>query len=125
MTGRGGTDEQEGTGDAPGAEPAEPPRGPRPGPARGDAPAPAATSGGVDHARAVLEHVLGAIVEERDSIHIDVGSDGRRRLYQVHVAASDMGRVIGRQGRVAQALRTLARVGGARDGCEAVVDIAD
>ena len=44
---------------------------------------------------------------------------------QLHVAPDDMGRVIGRRGRTAQAIRTLVGVAGARDGVQTSVDIVD
>lgn len=79
--------------------------------------------GGV--ARAVLEYVAAALVE--DPAGISVVPDARRSsvTFRLRVAPEDMGRVIGRRGRVAQALRTLVRVAGARDGIEAGVDIVD
>ena len=43
----------------------------------------------------------------------------------LHVAPEDMGRVIGRRGRTAQAIRTLVNVAGAKDGVQASVDIVD
>lgn len=50
--------------------------------------------------------------------------NGTLRL-RLHVAPEDMGRVIGRRGRTAQAIRTLVGVAGARDGVQATVDIVD
>ena len=44
---------------------------------------------------------------------------------RVHVAPSDMGRVIGRRGRVAQAIRSVVRAAGAKEGVDATVDIVD
>jgi len=79
--------------------------------------------GGV--ARAVLEYVAAALVE--DPTGISVVPEARRGsvTFRLHVAPEDMGRVIGRRGRVAQALRTLVRVAGALDGIDAGVDIVD
>ncbi len=76
-------------------------------------------------ARAVLEHVARSIVDEPDAVVIDV-SEGRGGIkLSLHVAPSDMGRVIGRRGRVAQAIRILVRAAAAREGTDAVVDIVD
>ncbi len=44
---------------------------------------------------------------------------------RLHVAPDDMGKVIGKRGRVAQAIRTVVRAAGAREGVEATVDIVD
>jgi predicted RNA-binding protein YlqC (UPF0109 family) len=80
-------------------------------------------SGGM--AASVLEHLARSIVDDPDSVVIDV-SEGRSGIrISLHVAASDMGRVIGKRGRVAQAIRTLVRAAAAREGTEAVVDIVD
>ena len=85
--------------------------------------APAAAGGGV--AQAVLEYVARHIVDDPDAIRIEV--EERRRGIELHlnVAPDDMGKVIGRRGRVAQALRTVVRAAGAREGVEVNVAIED
>ena len=76
-------------------------------------------------AKAVLEHVTRTLVDDPDSVVVDV-SEGRTGLrFSVHVAQGDMGRLIGRKGRTAQAIRTLVRAAAASDGTEASVDIVD
>ncbi len=75
--------------------------------------------------RAVLEHVAKAIVDDPDAVVIEA-EEGRRSVnLRLHVAPGDMGRVIGRRGRVAQAIRTLVRAAGTREGVDAQVDIVD
>ena len=80
-------------------------------------------SGGV--ARSVLEHVARSIVDDPDAVVVraDSGRNGTR--FDLHVAPGDMGRIIGKRGRVAQALRVLVRSAAARDGSDASVDIVD
>ncbi len=46
-------------------------------------------------------------------------------MLRLHVAPDDVGKVIGRQGRLARALRTVVRAGGAGDGRRIVLEIAD
>ncbi len=76
-------------------------------------------------AKAVLEHVTRMLVDDPESVVVDV-SEGRSGLrFSVHVAQSDMGRIIGRRGRTAQAIRTLVRAAAASEGVEASVDIVD
>ncbi|MGH9171472.1 MAG: KH domain-containing protein [Acidimicrobiales bacterium] len=76
-------------------------------------------------AKAVLEHVTRMLVDDPESVVVEV-SEGRSGLrFSVHVAQSDMGRIIGRRGRTAQAIRTLVRAAAAGDGVEASVDIVD
>lgn len=76
-------------------------------------------------ARSVLDYVAKAIAEEPDAVSIGARERGNQLVLELSVAPSDMGRVIGRRGHVAQALRTLVRVAGSRDGVEATVDILD
>lgn len=76
-------------------------------------------------ARAVLEYVVGEIVDDADAIEIDAQETGRGVVLSVRVAPDDMGKVIGRRGRVAQAIRTVVRVAGAQDGVDTTVDIVD
>ncbi len=75
--------------------------------------------------QAVLEYVVRHIVDDPDSIRVEV--EERRRGIELHlnVAPDDMGKVIGRRGRVAQAMRTVVRAAGAKDGVEVNVAIDD
>ncbi len=76
-------------------------------------------------AAAVLEHVATAIVDEKDSVVVESKQvRGQLRLY-LHVAPGDMGRIIGRRGRTAQAVRTLVRAAAAAEGQDVFVDIVD
>ena len=75
-------------------------------------------------ATGVLEYLVTALVDDPDAVEIDV--DGGRTLgLRVHVAPDDMGRVIGRRGRVANAIRTVVRAAAVRDGVEVDVDFVD
>jgi len=73
----------------------------------------------------VLTYVAKAIVDEPDSVVIHSEDDRRGVTLRLHVAPDDMGKVIGRRGRVAQAIRTVVRAAGARERIEASVDIVD
>ena len=74
---------------------------------------------------AVLDYVARSIVDEPDAVEIEAESGRRGVNLRLHVAPDDMGKVIGRRGRVAQAVRTVVRAAGAREGVEAQVDIVD
>ncbi|MEM9033241.1 MAG: KH domain-containing protein [Actinomycetota bacterium] len=76
-------------------------------------------------AEAVLQHVLEHLVDEPDEIEIDVDQRGNEISLVARVAKPDMGRVIGRRGRVAQAIREIVRAAAAKDGLDADVDFAD
>ena len=76
-------------------------------------------------AQAVLEHIARQIVDDPDAVVVDAGPGRNGLKLSLHVNPADMGRIIGKRGRVAQALRTVVRAAGARDGADASVDIVD
>jgi predicted RNA-binding protein YlqC (UPF0109 family) len=77
--------------------------------------------------QSVLDYVARNIVDEPDAVVVEV-EEGRRRdsvQLRLHVAPDDMGKIIGRRGRTAQALRAIVRAAGAKEGIDAAVDIVD
>jgi predicted RNA-binding protein YlqC (UPF0109 family) len=84
---------------------------------------PAATV--VPTAHAVLLHVVGALVEDQDAIRVETEMSGSTPRLTVRVGRSDMGRVIGKRGRVAQAIRTVVRAAAVRDGSDVEVEFED
>ncbi|HEY8217083.1 MAG TPA: KH domain-containing protein [Acidimicrobiia bacterium] len=77
-------------------------------------------------ARAVVEHVTRALADEPDMIEVDLQEKGRDEVFLlVHASPSDMGRLIGRRGRVIQAIRQVTRAAGAMEGVKAGVDVAE
>lgn len=74
---------------------------------------------------ALLGFVARSIVDDPDAVLIEAGGSGGRVDLRLSVAPADMGKVIGRRGRVAQAIRALVRAAGAREGVEAWVEIVD
>jgi predicted RNA-binding protein YlqC (UPF0109 family) len=76
-------------------------------------------------AGAVLDFVARSIVDDPDSVRIETERDRRGVTLRLHVAPDDMGKVIGRRGRVAQSIRTLVRATAAKEGAEVNVDIVD
>jgi predicted RNA-binding protein YlqC (UPF0109 family) len=73
----------------------------------------------------VLAYVASQLVDDPDAVEIETEeTDGAVDL-RLHVGAEDMGRVIGRRGRNAQAIRSVVRAAGARAGVDATVDIVD
>ena len=75
--------------------------------------------------RAVLEYVAKAIVDDPDSVIVEVDEGRSSVSLRLNVSPDDMGRVIGRRGRTAQAIRTVVRAAAAREGLDAHVDIVD
>jgi predicted RNA-binding protein YlqC (UPF0109 family) len=74
---------------------------------------------------AVLTHVATSLADEPDQVSVETELRGRRVTLRLHVAQPDMGRVIGRRGRTAQAIRALVAAAGAREGLATSVDIVD
>jgi predicted RNA-binding protein YlqC (UPF0109 family) len=62
---------------------------------------------------ALVEHIAKRLVEKPDEVAVEIFDDD---VLELTVAESDMGRVIGRQGRTAKAMRTLVSAAGARLG---------
>ncbi len=59
----------------------------------------------------LIKYVVGRFAEKPEEVVYDIVDDGKNVSVTVTLSASDMGKVIGRQGKIAKALRTLVRVG--------------
>lgn len=81
------------------------------------------SAGGVAHD--VLDYLARSIVDDPDGVEISTSQWRQRVSLNLSVSPSDMGKVIGRRGRTAQAIRTVVRAAGARDGKDIHVDIVD
>ena len=77
------------------------------------------------HASAVLEHIAKSLVEEPDGVRVEVVEGAQRAQLNLYVADGDMGRIIGKRGRMALAIRTVTRAAAARDGVEIDVEFVD
>jgi len=65
----------------------------------------------------LLAELARRLVDEPDAVRVEqVEGDDGALVLRLHVAESDVGKVIGRQGRIARALRTIVRAGGAHAG---------
>ena len=73
----------------------------------------------------VLTYLARSLANEPESVVVNVEERPGSVRLRLHVAQEDMGRVIGRRGRTAQAIRTLVGVAGSRDGVQTNVDIVD
>ena len=67
-------------------------------------------------AKDLVEYVAKNLVDDPDSVVVEVTNGPDGMVVELHVAEEDMGKVIGRNGSVAKALRTLLKVMSARDG---------
>ena len=78
-----------------------------------------------ESATELVEFLVRSIVENPDEVGVEGFEEGGELILEVKVADSDLGRVIGREGRVAKAIRTIARAAGARDDRRVSVDIIE
>lgn len=76
-------------------------------------------------ARAVLDYVAKLLVDDPDSIVIDAEQRRGDLVLRLHASPDDLGRLIGRRGRVAQSIRQVVRAAGAREDVNVSVDIVD
>jgi uncharacterized protein len=73
----------------------------------------------------LVEYIAKALVEKPDEVVVTEEWDGHRHVIHLDVAETDMGKVIGRGGRVAEATRSLLKVASAQQDTRAVLDIGD
>jgi len=73
----------------------------------------------------LLEYLARQLVDEPDAVRVEEIDDGEDLVLRLHVAEGDVGKVIGRQGRIARALRTVVRAAAAREQRRVLVEIAD
>ncbi len=79
----------------------------------------------MSRASAVVEAVAKALADRPDSVHVTEHEARGQLFVELTMAPGDMGRVIGRQGRTAQAVRTLANLAAEMDGQKVSVDFRD
>jgi predicted RNA-binding protein YlqC (UPF0109 family) len=82
-------------------------------------------SGESPTATAVCEYLVRELVDEPDAVTVETVEGRRGPTLEVSVAPGEMGRVIGRRGRMATAIRTVVRAAAAKDGAEVDVDFVD
>lgn len=73
--------------------------------------------------KALIEFIAKSLVDDPTEVWVTEEQRGRNIQIELTVAEEDMGRVIGRNGRVANAMRALLRVAAAREGVRADLDI--
>lgn len=73
----------------------------------------------------LLEFLVRALVENPDAVEVEELEEDGDLIYEISVAEDDLGRVIGKGGRVANAIRTVAKAAAVRLDRRVVVDILD
>ena len=74
----------------------------------------------------VVEYIVTQIVEDTKSVNVDIAdSDDENVTIEVRTSPDDMGRVIGKRGRVARAIRTVAQAAADEEGLQSSVEFID
>jgi predicted RNA-binding protein YlqC (UPF0109 family) len=73
----------------------------------------------------LLAYLARHLVDDPDAVRVDEEERDDAVVLRLHVAKDDVGKVIGRQGRIARALRAIVRAGGARQRRRLILEIAD
>jgi hypothetical protein len=71
----------------------------------------------------LIEHIARSLVEDPSQVKVNEIEGSNSVIFELSVAPEDMGRVIGKGGRVANAMRTLLRVAAARQGKRVTLEI--
>jgi predicted RNA-binding protein YlqC (UPF0109 family) len=72
----------------------------------------------------LVEFLARQLVDEPDAVRVEREDRDDALVLHLHVAPSDVGKVIGRQGRIARALRSIVRAGGVRENRRVLLEIA-
>ena len=75
--------------------------------------------------KALTEYIAKSLVDHPDEVKVEEDQHGNRITLKLCVSKEDMGRVIGKGGRVANAIRTLLRVAAERDGSQVTLDVVE
>ena len=73
--------------------------------------------------KSLVEYIAGSIASKPDEVRVTEDWDGDRVYVRLSVASEDKGKVIGRDGRVAQAIRSLLRVAAVKQDAHTVLEI--
>ena len=72
-----------------------------------------------------LEFVVSHLVDNKDDVRIETEESGRTTVFNLYVHPDDIGKVIGRGGRTARAIRTVVKTAAVREDRNAIVEIID
>ena len=73
----------------------------------------------------LIEYIAKSLVDHPDEVQVRQSGGGSRVRIELSVSKDDMGRVIGRGGKVANSIRTLLRVAAEREGKQATLDVVE
>ncbi|MGB8980443.1 MAG: KH domain-containing protein [Anaerolineales bacterium] len=73
----------------------------------------------------LIEYIAKSLVDHPDEVQVQQSGGGSRVRIELSVSKDDMGRVIGKGGKVANSIRTLLRVAAEREGKQATLDVVE
>ncbi len=73
--------------------------------------------------KALLEYLAKALVDKPEDVEVSQVEGERSVILELRVSPEDMGKVIGKQGRIAQALRTIVKAAAVKDGKRVMIEI--
>jgi hypothetical protein len=73
----------------------------------------------------LLEYLARQLVDDPEAVRVETAEEEDAIVLRLHVAEADVGKVIGRQGRIARALRTVVRASAARERRRVLLEIVD
>ncbi len=73
----------------------------------------------------LVEFLVKSLVDRPDEVSVNVIEGEKSTILELHVASDDVGKVIGKQGRIAKAIRTILSACATKDGKRAVLEILD
>ena len=73
----------------------------------------------------ILETIIANLVQNKDEIQINEKQEGQETVFEVKVAEGDMGRIIGKQGRIAKSIRTVMKAVASKEHKRVSVEFLD
>ncbi|MBU0674538.1 MAG: KH domain-containing protein [Proteobacteria bacterium] len=73
----------------------------------------------------LVSYIAASLVDDQDAVQVNEVDQGDVRVFELRVAKDDLGKVIGKQGRTARAIRTLLAISATRNGCKARLEIME
>jgi predicted RNA-binding protein YlqC (UPF0109 family) len=73
----------------------------------------------------LIEYIVKFLVDEPDQVNVNVVEGEKSTILELKVASTDIGKVIGKHGRIAKAMRTVLQAAAAKNGKHTVLEILD
>lgn len=71
----------------------------------------------------LIRFIAKSLVDDPEAVQVETKQDGEYTVIELHVAPGDMGKVIGKQGRIAKAIRTVVKAASTRENAKYMVEI--